>query len=271
MAVSQCLIITPAVELSLSTIQTAIQEFQLDAQNTAVITQGTYDPTERGVFSQCKAGAYQKVVSVVNSKEAFFHSEHILKAMISMLSPGGTLYLQSMEADCTFDQLSRNLVLTGYVDPVQVTTRSSSVVKANKPSWEAGAKFSLKRTPQSQPAAAPVKLNPWATAMDDDDVVDENALLAGEMLAPVKVPDDCEVGEGGARKACKNCTCGRAEGEMKEKVELTQEMLDNPQSQGGCGNCSLGDAFRCSTCPYAGLPAFKMGEKIQLDTMAADI
>eukprot|EP00959_Pyramimonas_sp_CCMP1952_P287944 6021556-Pyramimonas_sp.AAC.1 len=60
MAVSQCLIVTPAVELSLSTIQTAIQDFQLDPQNTAVITQGVYDPSERGVFSQCKAGAYQK-------------------------------------------------------------------------------------------------------------------------------------------------------------------------------------------------------------------
>jgi hypothetical protein len=124
------------------------------------------------------------------------------------------------------------------------------------------------------------------------------------LSAAVSKQDDCEVGAGGARKACKNCSCGRAEAEAKgEKVTLTQEMLDNPQSS--CGNvstvgspivlrsqvrvcvlvavqlvahrrclllitllcalqCSLGDAFRCAGCPYRGLPAFEAGKPIQL-------
>lgn len=45
---------------------------------------------------------------------------------------------------------------------------------------------------------------------------------------------DCGVST--TKKACKNCTCGRADGE-KVEVKLTQEMLENPQS-GGCGSVS---------------------------------
>ena len=46
---------------------------------------------------------------------------------------------------------------------------------------------------------------------------------------------DCGVAT--TKKACKNCTCGRADGQI-EKLDLTPEMLENPQS--GCGSvCSI--------------------------------
>ena len=47
--------------------------------------------------------------------------------------------------------------------------------------------------------------------------------------------DDCEIGAG--KKACKNCTCGRADAEAAvQKVDLSQDMIENPQS--ACGSVS---------------------------------
>jgi hypothetical protein len=73
-------------------------------------------------------------------------------------------------------------------------------------------------------------------------LVDEDALLTEEdVKRPAPAPanqDDCEVGKAG-RKACKDCTCGRAEAEAAGvKVGLTPEMLANPGA-GSCGNVRL--------------------------------
>ena len=53
---------------------------------------------------------------------------------------------------------------------------------------------------------------------------------------PAGLADDCDVGKTG-KKACKNCSCGRAEME-EQGVKLTADMLENPQS--ACGNVSQG-------------------------------
>ncbi|GBG58864.1 hypothetical protein CBR_g263 [Chara braunii] len=164
-------------------------------------------------------------------------------------------------------------------------------VKARKPQWETGTSFSLRR-PVKGTVAGPVKLSvddlselaPSTNGVNgshkggssvvqismqnnDDELIDEDELLdddeADQPSIEAPANDDCEVGSGGVRKACKNCTCGRAEQEAKGvKPVLTKDMLENPQSN--CGNCGLGDAFRCGGCPYRGLPPFKPGEKIVL-------
>ncbi|CAJ1954315.1 unnamed protein product [Cylindrotheca closterium] len=108
-------------------------------------------------------------------------------------------------------------------------------------------------------AAAPLKpKNTVTISLDDgdEDMIDEDALLSDDLLAPPPAmgartaTDDCS-----GRKPCDDCTCGRADAEKATSGEVKQA----PSSS--CGNCALGDAFRCASCPYLGKPAFKAGEE----------
>ncbi|KAF2035421.1 DUF689-domain-containing protein [Setomelanomma holmii] len=118
---------------------------------------------------------------------------------------------------------------------------------------------------------------------EDDDLIDEDDLITEEDMArPVIQPPECRPKAGKRRRACKDCTCG-----LKEKMEaedaakrsdadkklnalkLGADDLDEVDftvqgKVGSCGNCALGDAFRCDGCPYIGLPAFKPGEEVRL-------
>ncbi|KAF5141392.1 anamorsin [Vairimorpha ceranae] len=53
------------------------------------------------------------------------------------------------------------------------------------------------------------------------------------------------------KKKCANCTCELA----NKKVE----------TKSACGGCYKGDAFRCSGCPYLGMPAFEEGDVIKFE------
>jgi hypothetical protein len=198
------------------------------------------------------------VVSVCSSLE--FPGYHLLKEFSRVLKPGGVVILQQTQPAST-SPLERNLLVAGYVDVQVVQMTSDQVVIIGKtPSWRVGSSFSLKKA---------VKTLPKVQIDDGMDLIDEDSLLSEEDLKKPQLPtaDDCEVGI--TRKACKNCSCGRAEAEEKvEKLGMTMDQLENPQS--ACGSCGLGDAFRCGTCPYKGLPPFKLGEKVALSANFLD-
>jgi histone acetyltransferase (RNA polymerase elongator complex component) len=99
----------------------------------------------------------------------------------------------------------------------------------------------------------------------DEDLIDEDSLLSDEdLLPPIKTKTICPP----KKKACKNCTCGRAESENTDtqKVPTIYYVTDlktrkkraviDPNFKSACGNCSKGDAFRCQSCVFMGTPPF---------------
>ncbi|KIY96140.1 hypothetical protein MNEG_11822 [Monoraphidium neglectum] len=213
-------------------------------------------------------------------------SPSFLGGVAKLLQPGARATVQ-LGGVAQQDEAKSALVLSGFID---CQAAGDSAVTASVPSWGVGAKSALRKpnTAEAAPAAAPSApaaaaapapaSGAWKLALDDgeddEELVDEEELLTEEdkqRPAPAISADDCEVGKAG-RKACKDCTCGRAEAEAAGiKVQLTQEMLQNPGA-GSCGNCSLGDAFRCAGCPYRGLPSFQPGKPLTLpaDFLVAD-
>lgn len=165
------------------------------------------------------------------------------------------------------------------------------VLRATKPAYKAGTAFSLRsRAPIANPAplkpdptaaavvpppaseppkaASSVHGNPWANLGAPDggapaaDLLDEDELLTPEDLAKKEAQQmDCGTeGPGGKRKACKNCSCG-----LKEMIEAEDgQMIEVPTQKSSCGNCALGDAYRCAGCPHLGKPAFVPGEELKL-------
>ncbi|KAL2859483.1 Fe-S cluster assembly protein dre2 [Aspergillus pseudodeflectus] len=147
----------------------------------------------------------------------------------------------------------------------------------------------LGRKKKAAAAPAPAPIPPPIISLDDtndlndDELIDEDTLLsADDLKRPIVPPPECQPKAGKRRRACKDCTCGLAaqlEAEDKERREtadknLSALKLDSDDlneldftvqgKTGSCGNCALGDAFRCDGCPYIGLPAFKPGQEVEI-------
>ncbi|WFD41807.1 electron carrier [Malassezia psittaci] len=134
--------------------------------------------------------------------------------------------------------------------------------------------------------------------------INPDSLMEGTPLGP-RTREDCTVDLNAPpqrrKRACKGCTCGLRE--LQEEEERTGEIVklqngelggartetevtvtgsdgqpkkvkkvqvDTKGATSSCGSCFLGDAFRCSTCPYLGLPAFEPGQKVEIPASMDD-
>ncbi|EGD75532.1 hypothetical protein PTSG_06602 [Salpingoeca rosetta] len=168
------------------------------------------------------------------------------------------------------DDVAAALKFAGFVD-VSTTSADVGGVKAScsTPDYAVGSSAQLKLSfGKKAPAPSEQTKAVWTLdGGDDDDLFQDDGEefldevdIAMASTAPER--DDCEV-TGGSRKACKNCTCGRADAAAEDSAPNDTAA---PVAASSCGNCYLGDAFRCATCPYLGMPAFKPGEQVKLST-----
>lgn len=204
-----------------------------------------------------------------------------LASLVSSLAPGGAVQVEILDGngsssngggDVDLTAVNDSFLLAGLGAESERRDGTSRILTARK-------KKAIDQEPASN-KSAPIKLNLGGGVDDgDDDMVDEDDLLAEEgagVLAPppavdaaarAAAADDC-----GGRKACDNCTCGRAEKEAMERAAgATDENQPKQVPSSSCGNCAKGDAFRCAGCPFLGKPAFKPGEEHLVLDLADDL
>jgi len=265
-------------------LQAAVEEIQGAVGATPKVC---VENVERLGMSGHKDSSFDLVYSGCLGLATVKHDLDLLAQIAKLLAPGGKLTMvEAVPMGQNADKLKSPVVLAGLTPSSNPTLLTSELFpsldatvskigdvqmymhSASKPQHEVGASRLLSFAKLAPPAAAAPTPAPatngasvWTLEdMDDDTVelVDDQTLLAEEDLAK---PDPASLrvcGTTGKRKACKDCSCGLREELSAGKEPTTKSVTSS------CGSCYLGDAFRCGSCPYLGMPAFKPGEKITL-------
>jgi len=243
-------------------------------------------------------------VYITLSEEDYENNFHRLSDLFSQtlasLEPLGTLHLQNLPSSLN---LRSQVTLTGF--SILSSSSEEGTIIAQKPAHTSGMSVSvspgngvalpLRRRIDPERKASKKAL--WTLNTPSTPPIDaEKLLTSADRQKPVPTCDPVTKGNVPRRKkACKGCSCGLAELEAEElseskvvllngaesggAVEVEQNEKDRliaaaraaPKATSSCGSCYLGDAFRCSSCPYLGLPAFRPGEKVEIDFGSDDI
>jgi len=250
-----------SLQVTVNKIKEKAVEGKVSVENADRVSMGGYSPS-----------SFNKIFSGCIGVPVLHHGSDILAYFLKVLKPSGTIYLVESVAEADKGSVRSKLVLSGYTevqepasininiaagDEAKVAGGQSYLWAAHKPQFEVGAAKLLSFAKKPEPKKASL----WTLDdMEDESVelIDENTLLEAEDLVK---PDPTSLrvcGTTGKRKACKDCSCG-----LKEEIEDGKEIKTKSVTS-SCGSCYLGDAFRCGSCPYLGMPAFKPGEKIKL-------
>jgi len=204
------------------------------------------------------------------------------------LVEGGSLTLQGLPPQSSIHAAlsASGFALTSGTSGDAGTLTFQKTIKAGAPKSVA----LPKRATKSQKAAI------WSITDPSTPMIDPSTLLQPtDLVRPVPTCQPVTEGAPRQKKACKGCTCGLAEIEAEEaknsrvvvlsngidgeavavtrdeKQRLIEAAAKASKATSSCGSCFLGDAFRCASCPYLGLPAFKPGQKVEIDFGMDDI
>lgn len=185
-----------------------------------------------------------------------------LSEILRVLKVGGEIFVDSVDGESLLklNGLSDVRKCDGNHNEIVGSLKNSSSLVVGKKSVQVGAKIKL-NLGKKQAVSDDVK-KAWQLPLDDTngDFINEDDLLEeSDFQQPDKAMMCGPSGDSGTKKkrACKDCSCG-----LKE--ELENENGPKEVKKSSCGSCYLGDAFRCASCPYAGLPAFKPGEEVKI-------
>ncbi|XP_057379891.1 anamorsin homolog [Daphnia carinata] len=202
---------------------------------------------ERLILSNHPNSVFDVVLSNTFEPHTAQHSFELLSEIVRIMKTNGLIFGKEKS-----DRISADLKLAGFCNIIVKTSENSFF--AQTPNFEVGSSSRLAFAKPAVWSLSDALVDDQVELINEDDLLDENDL---------KKPDAETLrvcGTTGKRKACKDCSCGLA-----EELEAGQPVKPATKSAtSSCGSCYLGDAFRCASCPYLGMPAFKPGEKIQL-------